>query len=267
MKLSLYYPLPVHYVTQKFGETAFLDYYKKNGIEFTGHNGADLVANHGDTIRASHDGMAYYQIDSKQGHGVVIITEDQYEYKEGIAYFKSIYWHMVDGEKEPKWKSPLFSRNPNIGTRVKAGDIIGYADNTGLSDGTHLHYALKPMKKVNGRFINIEDGNGFTGCIDPIPYCNGRFAYELVKPVLQKRYFSCLSAGMRSPEVTKLQRALSELGYFTYPSFTEYYGKETQKAVLAFQLETGVVKFGIESLFGFYFGEKSKKALTELINK
>ncbi len=78
MKLQLYYPHNPHYIFQKFGETAFLQYYKDNGINFKGHNGLDIVSNHGDPIYASHDGEAWYEIDSSQGHGVVVRTNEKF---------------------------------------------------------------------------------------------------------------------------------------------------------------------------------------------
>ena len=77
-----------------------------------------------------------------------------------------------------------------------------------------------------------------------------------------------LSFGMTDSEVNRLQRILKKLGYMKYTGAnTNFYGKETQKAVLAFQEQNGVVKFGIESAFGYYFGVKSRTTLNLLISK
>jgi peptidoglycan hydrolase-like protein with peptidoglycan-binding domain len=45
----------------------------------------------------------------------------------------------------------------------------------------------------------------------------------------------------RNPEVVELQKRLKDEGFFTYPSFTEYYGPVTRKAVLDYQMANGVV--------------------------
>ena len=73
-----------------------------------------------------------------------------------------------------------------------------------------------------------------------------------------------LRYGMKNDEVLKLQRVLRQLGYFKLPYTTNYYGQETQKSVLAFQLEKGIIRFGIETLFGYFLGPKTREALNNL---
>lgn len=47
--------------------------------------------------------------------------------------------------------------------QVKAGDLIGYADNTGkYTTGSHLHFGLRP--------VLFKPDNGYNGWIDPEPY-------------------------------------------------------------------------------------------------
>jgi hypothetical protein len=55
-----------------------------------------------------------------------------------------------------------------------------------------------------------------------------------------------LRRGSNGPDVASLQQRLRELGYFTYPTNTGYFGPNTQRAVTAFQIDqcvpiTGVV--------------------------
>lgn len=76
MKLILSSPITPFVVMQGFGVNG--DYYQAHGINIIGHNGLDLRATHGQPIYASHDGQAYYEIDSDSGHGVVLISKDQY---------------------------------------------------------------------------------------------------------------------------------------------------------------------------------------------
>jgi murein DD-endopeptidase MepM/ murein hydrolase activator NlpD len=177
-KLSLLYPVKPFHCTQGFGGNA--DFYKVLGIK--GHNGLDIVTYHGHPIYACHDGLAEYSVDGKEGHGVVITTNEPFEYKGKEVYFKSIYWHMCNPVKEPKFKSPIMGNT----RQVKAGELIGYADSTGFSTGDHLHFGLKPITKKGA---NIEQNNGYYGAIDPMPYMTGKFYAQdkdLVISLLQK---------------------------------------------------------------------------------
>ncbi len=169
-------------VNQGFGEDQKT--YSQFGLN--GHNGLDLRAFHGQPVYAGHDGTAYYEEDSSQGCGVVIISNDAYLYKGQLVHFKTIYWHFCDPTKEPKFASPVFTKigsaNSGRGIPVKAGDLIGYADNTGFSSGDHLHFGLKPIIPGPGvsvgdapdvgigNWVNVEQNNGFLGAIDSTPY-------------------------------------------------------------------------------------------------
>lgn len=76
MKLELYYPTKPYRINQKFGLNPEL--YAQFGL--AGHNGEDLYATHGQPVYAAHDGLAYYEVDSNQGHGVVVRSNEEYEY-------------------------------------------------------------------------------------------------------------------------------------------------------------------------------------------
>lgn len=176
-KLSLFYPvkprLPQdngyipHVLGQGFGLNG--EWYRKNGINVKGHTGIDMGAGHGEIVRAAHDGeVSYAGVDSMEGYGVVIRTLEPFEYEGQELYFKTIYWHLI---KEIPVK---------VGQKVKVGDIIGYADSTGFSTGSHLHFGLKPQiaGENDWTWANAEQDNGYFGAIDPMPYFNGYFAEE-----------------------------------------------------------------------------------------
>jgi len=198
MKLNLIYPTikPV-VVNQLFGR------YDKiyAGMGMLGHNGIDFRTYHGQPVYASHDGYASYQVDSSGGHGVVIITDKQYDFGETQSFYKTIYWHLCDPLKEPKYKSPIADKTGFI--KVQAGDVIGYADNTGMSTGEHLHFGLKTVAQGEDQWVwyNTQQGNGYFGCIDPMPYFNG---FDQVTIVNLKTQVSLLTQ-----VVQKLQQLLA----------------------------------------------------------
>jgi murein DD-endopeptidase MepM/ murein hydrolase activator NlpD len=182
MKLPLYYPVKPLGINQGFGQNP--DYYAKFkdafGNPLKGHDGIDFHAPHGTPVHAAHDGIAQYQVDAHGGDGFVIRGQQEFDYNGGQAFFSSMYWHLCAAD-DPQFAPVL----PTDGTQVsvKAGDLIGYADNTGApyeSSGDHLHFGLFP---IDAQGNLIEAKNGFNGRIDPTPYFNGFFAQDIPQVV------------------------------------------------------------------------------------
>lgn len=176
MKLQLSYPLnlPFH-ISQKFGEN-LNPLYVKLGMK--GHNGYDLVAKDGTPVYAAHDGeVTYAGLDGSNGVLVVIKTNEQYDYQEGQSYFKTMYGHLKTG-----------SIKVTVTQKVRKGEQIAEADNTGASTGSHLHWGLKPIAKGEQDWIwwNVEQENGYNGAIDPTPYMDHTYPsdYEEDTPFL-----------------------------------------------------------------------------------
>jgi murein DD-endopeptidase MepM/ murein hydrolase activator NlpD len=169
MKFKIYNPVEPFVVLQPFGVNG--EYYRSHGINILGHNGLDLQAYHGQPVYAAHDGLALYQVDSGQGHGVVVITKDSYEYEDRLTPFKTIYWHLCSASMDGgKFQSPIANKGA---LEVKKGDLLGYADSTGFSTGDHLHFAVKPLAKVGENLYTwgpLNADNGYNGCVDPMPY-------------------------------------------------------------------------------------------------
>lgn len=164
MKFSLWYPIKPVRVNQIFGNPD--SKYKELGL--IGHNGIDLRANNEEPVYASHDGFLRNElVDSYGGHGVTITTSMMFDYKDTVAFYKSIYWHLLPG-------------SVHLDGPVKIGELIGYADNTGFSTGDHLHFGLKPLDK-NGN--NLEQLNGYLGAINPVPYFNSFYAEDEVEVI------------------------------------------------------------------------------------
>jgi hypothetical protein len=206
-----------------------------------GHNGIDYGAKDGTPVYATHEGVAYIEIDSSGGNGVVIRSEDKYEYNGKAVNFKTIYWHL----KENNVCIKRFQK-------VKAGDLIGYADNTGFSTGSHLHFALKPCYKgeSNSIWYNEDQNNGYKGAIDPEPYFNGMY------PVQKYNFTKTLKLGMWNSDVKELQSILKEHDFYQ-GDLDGHFGPMTLKAVKNFQTWKSLFSDGI-------VGPKTNKVLNIL---
>jgi murein DD-endopeptidase MepM/ murein hydrolase activator NlpD len=169
-KFDLFYPVKPARINQAFG--AINPMYKENGIDIVGHNGIDFAAVHGQPVYAAHDGTCYPEVDNRGGNGVVLRSNVPFNYLGEQVYMKSIYWHFINAYAVVKW-----------GQFVKAGDVIGYADSTGLSTGDHLHFGLKPQAYNENDFTwyNVEQKNGYLGAIDPAPFFNKFYADDATK--------------------------------------------------------------------------------------
>ncbi len=194
MKLELFYPVRPFRVSQGFAENKACSNPDKTGVVselpdgtcpvgkvklypllgmMKGHTGVDLVADDGVVIRSLHDGIVKEtQLEPERGLGVGIITEERVDLDEhGTHYAKTRQWHG---------KVVLVQ----LGQKVKCGDIIMLADNTGLSAGSHDHLELKPVEyDDSGNHYNVFHDNGWYGAIDPMPFFTGFYADEKTKVI------------------------------------------------------------------------------------
>lgn len=174
MKFSLAYPVSPIHLNQSFGANSA--YYAKFLDDFghpqKGHMGTDLQAIHGQPVYAAHDGLARtIGPDDHGGQGVYIRTTIP---DIGGKYWTTIYWHLI-GTTDSKFPQPFQGLKV-----VRKGDLIGYANNTGApfeSSGDHLHFSLAECDGL-GSFKNR--ANGYGGCQDPLPFCDGTYATDTV---------------------------------------------------------------------------------------
>lgn len=158
--IQLMLPLRYIYITQPFGVN-YADFYQKLGYD--GHNGIDFRSKTGCPVVATHDGEVIVSGADGDGGICVEIINSQ----EGCS-FKTIYYHLQN-------------MNVHIGEIIKAGKLIGWADNTGkYTTGDHLHFGLK--ETLNG--VSLNKHNGYGGAIDPAPY----FPKDWDKTPAYKRY-------------------------------------------------------------------------------
>lgn len=153
----LYWPTEYRKITQHFGANP--RNYSQFGLP--GHEGLDLRAPSGSRIFCVAPGTVSQVYTRPTGHNygihVRVVHQDGYQ---------TIYAHL---QKE------LVSK----GEQVKAGTILGLADNTGNSFGSHLHLTLKKEGAQYGRYpANIIDPTPFLlplmGWNEPAgPFING----------------------------------------------------------------------------------------------
>lgn len=116
--LSLVWPTEHRVITQGFGINH--QNYAQWGLP--GHEGIDFRAPYGSNIYAG----AYGTVVDVDNYGAYGIHVDIEHFEE----FKTTYAHLAE---------PLVT----IGQKVDAGTVIGLADSTGNSTGSHLHLTLK----------------------------------------------------------------------------------------------------------------------------
>ena len=159
--MRIFRALKPNNLTHKFGE--ILPVWTNIGMK--GHNGFDFSAPLGEKIYWDCDirgTVLNTEIDSKGGLGVNVISED----KDGI--FKHRFWHLQ-------------KFNCIAGQILESGDLIGYADTTGLAFGSHLHRDLKPMIKDQNEAYKIKNyNNGYFGATDIQPFFTNIFIKDYV---------------------------------------------------------------------------------------
>lgn len=203
MKLVLYKPVSPLVVNQNFGEdnacidlathtktigrgglTCPMGYeslYKWAG--YNGHNALDLEATRWQPIYAAQEGFVEELVsEERRGLGLGVVSENQYDFTAGPFNTagqwnaKTRYWHLA-------------AFNVRLGDKIKAGQLIGWADNTGFSSGDHLHFELKPVfRNENGQWWNVFQTNGYQGAIDPTPYLSQLSAFEINSFLVRIRY-------------------------------------------------------------------------------
>lgn len=94
------------------------------------HNGIDMAAPAGTEIYATRDGVVITAAYQHDGAGNYV----QLDHADG---YRSIYMHMTHYIVKP-------------GEFVRAGQVIGYVGNSGLSKGNHLHFGIS----YQGTYVN-----------------------------------------------------------------------------------------------------------------
>lgn len=141
--LRLLWPVESPQKTQEFGENPAI--YRRWGLP--GHEGIDFRAPMNSKVFACADGEVYRVSDGSGGeaYGIHVRIRHDDGYRTVYAHLNQVLVHL--------------------GQTVKAGDVIGLADSTGNSTGSHLHLTLK---KEGATAAGLTDYP--YDIIDPTPY-------------------------------------------------------------------------------------------------
>lgn len=191
--MTLYPPLKEFIISQKFGDNANGSY-AADGLK--GHTGVDLESFYGDTISFSAPGKIYKAIsftnpDLSFYRAVFTLVED------ATGVFEVSYGHckalLCKVGDTAKIGDPVATEG-NTGTVYSNGILVTEAlKESGSQAGTHLHFQVREVKKVQVQeigkhYLSAQEGdnisykdamwnfyeivnfeNGFNGCIDPSP--------------------------------------------------------------------------------------------------
>jgi hypothetical protein len=141
--ITLIWPTDYPTATQPFGANP--DLYRRWGLP--GHDGIDIRAPVNSSVYACADGQVYLVHDGADGHPYGIHVRIRH-----ANGYKTIYAHLN--------QATVYA-----GQYVRAGELIGLADGTGNSSGSHLHLTLKKVgASASGETPFPND------IIDPTPY-------------------------------------------------------------------------------------------------
>jgi hypothetical protein len=163
MTFRLKWPTQFPGIIQRFGEnkTGDPNFYKKFGLP--AHEGLDFVAPTGSEIYACADGVISMIGDGRDGHAYGIQVRIKHPTPEGE--YETIYAHL---QKIREGVRP--------GAQIKAGELLGLADNTGHSRGEHLHLTVKKKGATARRETNYPKD-----IVDPLPLLDP-FTGEVAPP-------------------------------------------------------------------------------------
>lgn len=115
-----------------------------------GHLGLDLRARRGKEVYCAREGVVSF-IDTNPQTGLDVRVK-----------------HLIDGELYKTTYEHLLGYQPKVGDKLKTGQLIGWADNTGWSSADHLHFQIDVL--VDGNWVPV----------DPLEYMATIYAKDIL---------------------------------------------------------------------------------------
>jgi hypothetical protein len=160
-RLYLFWPTDYATISQRFGANP--EIYGKWGLP--GHEGVDIRAPMNSKVYACADGEVFFVEHDPGAHAY----GKQVRIDHGNGY-KTVYGHLA-------------AVSVSVGQQVKAKELIGRADSTGNSTGSHLHLTLKKIGATERGETNFRGD-----IIDPTPF--------LVYPHQEEEVFAALGLSL-----------------------------------------------------------------------
>jgi murein DD-endopeptidase MepM/ murein hydrolase activator NlpD len=219
-EFKLLWPTEYHVITQRFGANpAYYYRYTYEGVRLPGHEGIDLRAYYGSKIFACANGVVKLTNASyTNAYGFQIRIDHQNGYETIYAHLKEIH--------------------VKVGQYVTVGQVIGLADSTGNSTGSHLHLTLKKDgAQTYGYVPGVPVALPYPlRIIDPLPYLT-------LEPVLGDTYRVTARPSLRLRTGPGTQYGIiTSLPYGTFVSSAEYPGTESGEWVKV-KTSTGLIGF------------------------
>ena len=194
------------------------------------HMGVDIIADKLTPVVAAVDGVVSDVVSPEAVWGYAVTIKDSAGYKYHYLHLNNDTPGTDDGLGG---ESGAYAPGIKIGARVKAGDLIGWAGDSGDAEdtGSHLHFEIETPKKVN---INPYESLVLAGGADG----------------------PRLAIGDKGEEVKRLQIKLANAGFFK-EEITGNFGPVTKSAVLRFQKSKGLEPVG-------QVGPKTRAALNKV---
>jgi murein DD-endopeptidase MepM/ murein hydrolase activator NlpD len=124
--------------------------YRSVYSQMKGHSGLDIAAVRWTPVHAAREGIVH-ALDRNTWSGLDVTLFHDFG-TDGCWH--SLYEHLMSIEVEP-------------GQKVYTGQLIGYSGDTGYAAGPHLHFQIRRVTRQNNQILDY--GNGFFGCVDPLP--------------------------------------------------------------------------------------------------
>lgn len=162
---TMQYPVEGYTMSQPFGNTGTAAY--NSGA--TGHAGVDWATPTGTPTVAVADGTVLW---ADWAYNLPRTTWADRWYLAGGGFGgvagDSGITVVIDHGDYLSTYSHLHETQLNTGDRVHRGAVVGLTGATGRVTGPHLHFAIIPKP--------FDWGNGYYGCVDPIPFIKARLA-------------------------------------------------------------------------------------------
>ena len=246
------------------------------------HDRGQAIVNQGERSLARHDRLDLWMGYGEQGllralawgvkHIDCTVYPSDSPVKEGVNFVTALPLNQIlDIGTQKEYPENLRHGDEGDLVRELQEDLAVLGFYNGIVDGRYDFDVKNAVFRFQKKYFLIEAstevGAGMFG-----PMTRETLSDQLYKDTVQRKlreawdnfhFDEVLSRGARNPQVVKLQRILTELEYFTaYP--TGFFGPQTQKAVIAFQVAEELIEHAKSPGAG-RVGPLTQERLNELV--